>query len=57
MRLSETKAYRERAESCAHQAALTPDPICKKHWEELAREWTAMANSMVKKDVHGKAVP
>lgn len=57
MRLSETTVYRERAERCARQAQVTPDPNCKKYWEDMASEWAAMANSMVEKDVYGKAIP
>ena len=57
MKFSETKAYREHAESCARKAEASPDPICKKYWEDLANEWAAMANSMVEKDVYGKAIP
>ncbi len=57
MKLSETKLYRERAESCALKAEVTPFPVCKMHWEKMAGEWAAMANSMVEKDAYGKAVP
>ena len=57
MKLSEAKVYLEHAESCARKAQVTPDPNCKKYWEDMASNWTAMANSMVEKDVYGKAVP
>jgi hypothetical protein len=57
MRCSETKAYRERAENCARQAAVTPEPICKKYWEDLASDWTVMANLMAEKDIYGKFIP
>lgn len=57
MKLSETRPYLEQAESCALKAEVTPFPVCKKHWEDMAGEWSAMANSMVEKDVYGKAIP
>jgi hypothetical protein len=57
MKLSEAKVYLERSASCARKAQMTPDPNCKKYWEDMASEWAAMANSMVEKDVYGKAVP